>query len=87
MSSYWANKAQSYRKPGYKRVERKQEDYLPTTQPPPLGKLIQSLTVADLAQKTKDFTASATIQAVESVTSYNWLEGKGTGPTILIPGM
>ncbi|KAK3343439.1 hypothetical protein B0T25DRAFT_463425 [Lasiosphaeria hispida] len=58
----------------------------PQTPPPPLGKLVQTLETKDLKDLSQTFTDSATIQHVETITSYNWADKKGAESTILVPG-
>lgn len=53
-----------------------------TTPAPPLGKLLSSLTKADL--NGKEYEATSSITDCKTVSSYNWLDRKT--PTIVVPG-
>ncbi|KAK0705858.1 hypothetical protein B0T26DRAFT_655827 [Lasiosphaeria miniovina] len=59
---------------------------VPTTTPPPLGKLIQTVRVKDLAGESKNFIDSAAIRDCEAIASFNWLDKKGSESTVLTPG-
>jgi hypothetical protein len=48
--------------------------------------LLQTLKIEDLSLSAERFVTSATIQDVEILTSYSWVDRKGAEPTILIPG-
>jgi hypothetical protein len=52
--------------------------------PPPLGKLIGSLTKYDLEKDARLYTDKASIQDCGLVASYNWLNKSDS--TIVIPG-
>lgn len=60
----------------------------PTSPPPPLGELLQTIDVDHLDEPSKDFSHSATISNVRTVASYSWVDKKGLDAesTILIPG-
>ncbi|KAF9869831.1 3'-5' exonuclease [Colletotrichum karsti] len=51
---------------------------------PPFGRLIESVTIADLGIRAKAYVSSARITGCELVASYNWLD-EGS-PTIMVPG-
>ncbi len=53
---------------------------------PAFGELIHTLRVEDLEEASRKHQSLAQIQHVQTVTSYSWVEKKGSGPTILVPG-
>jgi hypothetical protein len=52
----------------------------------PFGTLLKSLEVRDLDVESTSFDQTAAISNSRFVTSYNWLDGNTTEPTILVPG-
>ncbi|KAK0643160.1 geranylgeranyl pyrophosphate synthetase [Cercophora newfieldiana] len=87
MSSYWSTKSRPhYRSASAGHRAAPVSNPTPQTPPPPFGALLQTLKIEDLAVSSKKFVNSATIEDVEVITSYNWLDKKGAEPTILIPG-
>ncbi|KAK0667682.1 hypothetical protein QBC41DRAFT_134338 [Cercophora samala] len=57
-----------------------------STPPPPLGSLVQTIEISDLAVNVSSKMAPPKIRDCRLVTSYNWLDGKEAIPTILLPG-
>ncbi|GAB1312623.1 hypothetical protein MFIFM68171_02833 [Madurella fahalii] len=54
--------------------------------PPPLGDVLRTLQMGDLAGQAREFADTAKIRHVQIVTSYNWVDNKASEPTILVPG-
>ncbi|KAK4097076.1 hypothetical protein N658DRAFT_562034 [Parathielavia hyrcaniae] len=54
--------------------------------PPPLGGLIRTLRVEVVEDKARTLQNQAKIRDPRTVNSFNWVDKRGSGPTILIPG-
>ncbi|KAK4449061.1 hypothetical protein QBC34DRAFT_351756 [Podospora aff. communis PSN243] len=86
MSSYWSNKSRPYRSTFAAGRVASSPSSAPPTPPPPFGPILQTVRIDELFDASKNFASSATIRDVQVVTSYNWVDRKGTQPTILVPG-
>ncbi|KXX80998.1 hypothetical protein MMYC01_205187 [Madurella mycetomatis] len=75
-----------YRKRTQGGAPRQVEEPITVSPPPPLGDVIRTLQVSDLAGRAREFAGSAKILHARTVTSYNWVDNKASESTIMIPG-
>ncbi|KAL2255186.1 hypothetical protein VTK26DRAFT_3909 [Humicola hyalothermophila] len=65
---------------------RPRENPIVTSPPPPVGPLIQTVSVKDLDNEPAAPLNSAKIHNARTVTSFSWVDEADAGPTIMIPG-